>query len=99
MMQEHFRKFGKFGLVMGTIILPMVSYLYDIYILYIFNNILYFIQITSEGGHTVDIDELCDKIADGTDVDGSVFVSDESKNRLVKRLRDVVIDMVRLNYI
>lgn len=77
-MQEHFRKYAKFGMVMATMILPM---------------------LTAEGGHTVDIDAMCDDIKDGKDIDGSVFVSDESKKRLVKRLRDVIIDMVRLNYI
>lgn len=78
MMQDHFRKFARFGMILATVLLPM---------------------ITSDGGKTIDIDALCDDFKDGKDVDGSVFVSDESKNRLTCRLRDVVIDMVRLDYI
>lgn len=55
--------------------------------------------ITADSGNVVDIDELMDKFKDGEEFDGNVFVSQESQKRLTKRLRDVVIDMVRLNYI
>lgn len=78
MMMEHFHKFARFGMILATILLPM---------------------ITSDGGKTLDIDALCTDFNEGKNVDGSVFVSDESKNRLTIRLRDVVVDMVRLDYI
>lgn len=55
--------------------------------------------ITSSDGHAVDMDELCEKIKEGENVDGGVFVSEESRQRFTKRLHDVIIDMVRLDYI
>lgn len=78
MMQDHFRKYAKFGLILSTILLPM---------------------ITSDSGNAVDLDGLSDAIKNGEDVDQSVFVSEASLNRLNRRLRDVVADMVRLEYI
>lgn len=77
-MQDHFRKFGKFGMILSTMLLPMM---------------------TAESGMTVDLDALSDKVVDGGEFDGSVFVSEKSRNRLATRLRDVIIDMVRLDYI
>lgn len=77
-MQDHLRRFGKFGMIMATMLIPI---------------------ITSSDGHAVDMDELCEKIRDGEDADGSVFISEESRHRFTKRLRDVIIDMVRLDYI
>lgn len=56
-------------------------------------------MITADSGTVVDMDDLFDDVNNGKEVDANVFVSDESKKRLNKRLRDVVIDMVRLNYI
>lgn len=55
--------------------------------------------ITADSGNVVDMDEMMDKFKDGDDFDATVFISNESQKRLTKRLRDVVIDMVRLNYI
>lgn len=78
MMQDHFRKYAKFGLILSTILLPM---------------------ITSDSGNAVDLDGLSDAIKNGEDVDHHVFVSEASLTRLNKRLRDVVADMVRLEYI
>lgn len=77
-MQDHFRKYAKFGLILATILLPM---------------------ITSDAGNAVNLDELSDAIKNGEEVDSSVFVSEASLKRLNKRLRDVVADMVRLEYI
>lgn len=56
-------------------------------------------MITSDGGHAVDMDGLADAIQNGEEVDASVFVSEASLNRLNKRMRDVVADMARLEYI
>lgn len=56
-------------------------------------------MLTSDDGHVVDMDELCEKIKDGENVDAGVFISEESRQRFTKRLRDVIIDMVRLDYI
>lgn len=78
LMQDHFQKFGKFGMIMAAMLLPM---------------------LTATGGHSVDIDSLCDGIKEGKDIDAEVFISDESRQRLVNRLRGVVIDMVHLGYI
>ncbi|XP_055302585.1 uncharacterized protein LOC129568559 [Sitodiplosis mosellana] len=77
LMMEHFRKFAKFGLVLSTVLLPM---------------------ITSEIGSGLDLDGMGDKASgDGTNSDN--FISEESRNKLNKRLRDVIIDMARLEYI
>lgn len=76
-MIEHFRKFAKFGLVLSTVLLPM---------------------ITSEIGSGLDLDAMGDDPSkeDGTNSDN--FISEKSRNKLNKRLRDVVIDMDRLDY-
>lgn len=78
MMQDHFRKYARFGLIMASMLLPM---------------------ITSDSGSPVDMDGLSDAIKNGEEIDANIFVSVESLNRLNKRLRDVVADMVRLEYI
>lgn len=91
LMQEHFRKFGKFGLIMATALLPI---------------------ITQECGSGFDLDVLAEQIEemkakdfmkdDSKDAiqDFSFFNSSESARvKFHKRLRDVVIDMVRLEYI
>ena len=77
LMMEHFRKFAKFGLVLSTVLLPM---------------------ITSETGSGLDLDGMTDNSSgDGTNSDN--FISEKSRNKLHKRLRDVIIDMARLEYI
>lgn len=77
-MMEHFRKFARYGLLMATGILPM---------------------ITADRGNVVDMDDLFNDINNGKEIDASVFITESSQLRLNKRLRDVVVDMVRLNYI
>lgn len=77
-MQEHFRKYARFGLIMSSMLLPM---------------------LTSDSGTVVDLDGLSDAIKNGEEVDASVFTSEASLTRMYKRLRDVVADMVRLEYI
>lgn len=78
MMHDHFWKYGKFGLILATMLLPMM---------------------TADSGTAVDMDALCEKINDGEHVDGSVFVSEKSQSRLATRLRGVIVDMDRFNYI
>lgn len=73
-MLEHFRKFGKFGLLLATMLLPM---------------------LTSVQGNAVDLDDL----ANGGKFDVNIFISDSSRSKFKKRLRDVIFDMVRLEYI
>lgn len=55
--------------------------------------------ITADSGNVVDMDEMMAKFEEGKDFDAKIFMSQESQKRFAKRLRDVVIDMVRLNYI
>lgn len=78
-MLEHFRKFARFGLVLSTVLLPM---------------------ITSEIGSGLDLDAIggtAESNEDGSNSNN--FISDGSKTSLMQRLRDVIIDMVRLEYI
>lgn len=77
-LQEHFRKYAKFGLILSTVLLPMM---------------------TSEDGYTLNIDEIAENIENGVELDKNLFISKNSHNKFNERLRDVVIDMVRLGYI
>ncbi|XP_055296576.1 uncharacterized protein LOC129565584 [Sitodiplosis mosellana] len=86
-MLEHFRKYAKFGLVLSTVLLPM---------------------ITTDRGNGLDLDELAVKFEKNKennfenkeDLDAfNSFISDNSRIKFNKRLRDVVIDMVRLGYV
>lgn len=86
-MQEHLRKYAKFGLILSAVLLPM---------------------ITSDKGSIVDLDEIANNVEKGKesnfennkdlDVFDSLF-SENSRQKFNKRLRDVVVDMVRLEYI
>lgn len=78
-MQEHFRKFGKIGLVFATAVLPV---------------------ITAEKGNAIDLDEAANNMANNKGADAfDGFVSEKSREKFTKRMRDVVIDMVRLGYV
>lgn len=78
-MLEHFRKFGKFGLVLATILLPL---------------------LTKDGGQDIDLDGISDAVKSGeVDLNTNMFMTDSSTKRFNKRLREVVIDMARLEYI
>lgn len=77
-MMEHFRKFGKFGLILSTVVLPM---------------------ITSDIGCGLDFDGMNDDAPDGEATDSNDFISEKSRQKLNKRLRDVISDMVQLEYI
>lgn len=77
-MLEHFHRFAHFGLVLATVLLPMM---------------------TSDGSNAIDLDKISDDVKNGTELDANVFISNKSLTKLNKRLRDVVVDMVRLDYI
>lgn len=75
MMQDHFQKFGKLGLIFAMAILPV---------------------ITADEGNGIDLDELSER----TDLDEfEFFISENSRSKFNKRLRDVIVDMVQLGYI
>lgn len=78
-MLEHFHKFGKFGLVLAAILLPL---------------------LTKDSGKEIDLDGISDDVRAGqADLNTNIFMTDSSTKRFNKRLRDVVIDMARLEYI
>lgn len=77
-MLEHFRRFAKFGLILSTVLLPMIT----------------------SGGTGLDLDEISEDLNSGKLPDENPFMSDSAAlNRFNKRVRDVVADMVRLEYI
>lgn len=78
LMMEHFQKFAKFGLLLATMLLPM---------------------LTTQQGNGINLDEMAEKVEKGEEIDPTVFISDKSRSKFTKRMRDVVIDMVRLDYI
>lgn len=77
-MQKHLRKFGRYGLFMGSFMLPV---------------------ITMESGKSVDLEAKCEDFENRNGIDGNMFASNASADRLNKRLRDMVADIVRLEYI
>lgn len=77
-MLEHFHKFAHIGLILATVLLPM---------------------LTADAGNAIDLDKISDDVQNGTELDANVFISNKSLTKLNKRLRDVVVDMVRLEYI
>lgn len=85
LMEEHLRKFGKFGLIMASTLLP---------------------TITADRDRQMNLDEDSsnDKKIDGEPperpkLEDHPLISNSSMERLNKRLRDIAIDMVRLEYI
>lgn len=77
-MMEHFRKFGKFGLLMAAMLLPM---------------------ITNESGNVMDLDEIAAQVENGVEFDENIFINENTRDKYQKRMRDVIIDMSRLQYI
>ena len=56
--------------------------------------------LTKDSGIEVDLDGIADSVKTGQiDLDTNIFMTDASTKRFNKRLRDVVIDMARLEYI
>lgn len=56
-------------------------------------------MLTAEEGHAVDLDALSEDMNSGKEIDKNAFISENSRDILMKRMRDVVIDMVRLEYV
>lgn len=77
-MLEHFRKFAKFGLILSSVLLPM---------------------LTASNENDVDLDVLAEDAKNGKNLDKNHFITDNSRSKFTKRMRDVVADMVRLGYI
>lgn len=56
-------------------------------------------MLTTQQGNGVNLDEMAEKVEKGEHIDETIFISDKSRSKFTKRMRDVVIDMVRLDYI
>lgn len=56
-------------------------------------------MVSADKGNVVNMDEMFDELNNGGEIDENIFISEAFRNRLHKRMRDVIIDMVRLNYI
>lgn len=78
LMQEHLQKFAKFGLIMSTVLLPVITF---------------------DGEYRPNFEEIGENAEKGTLEDTNLLVSENSVRKLNKRFRDIVADMVRLNYI
>lgn len=74
-MIEHLRKFGKYGLIMATMVLTV---------------------ITADSGTRRNLNERSKLNVKRSSVE---FSSQIARHNYEKRLRDVIIDMVRLDYI
>lgn len=77
-MQEHLCKFGKYGLILAMLLLPV---------------------ITAERRGDINLDQMSEDSLNGNISDRNTYVSEKSCPKFNKRLRDVVIDMVRLEYV
>lgn len=78
MMLEHLRKFGKFGLLIASTVLPAMIHDSDV---------------------GVNLDEVAEDIANGQEMDADALMTEATKVRFYRRMRDVIIDMARLEYI
>lgn len=77
LMQLHFQKFAKYGLILAAIVLPI---------------------ITAERGIAIDLDQIANDNLTHVDM-FDTFISENSRSKFNKRMRDVVVDMIRLGYI
>lgn len=77
-MLDQFHEFGRFGLVMASMLLPMM---------------------TSQNGMADDLDEFAEQLNDGQKVDENTYMSKETRHISNRLLKDVVVDMARLEYI
>ena len=56
--------------------------------------------VTAEKGSAIDLDEAAKNMANNKSADDfDSFVSEKSREKFTKRMRDVVADMVRLGYV
>lgn len=86
LMMEHFHKFGRFGLIAATALLPIITS----------DNKqeINLDEMADEYNNYID-----DTVEKPKDEDMPTFVTKDSQEKFNKRMRGVVIDMVRLGYI
>lgn len=53
----------------------------------------------ADSGNAMNMDEMFDEVNKGGEIDASAFTSETSRDKFHKRMRDVFVDMDRLNYI
>lgn len=85
MMQEHFRRFGQFGLVLAMCLLPMITADRG--------------QELNLDEMSDKFSDYKNGSTEMPELEENPFVSTDSKSRFNKRMRGVVIDMARLGYI
>ncbi|XP_031627329.1 uncharacterized protein LOC116343426 [Contarinia nasturtii] len=79
LMLEHFHSLGKVGLILATVMLPIIM---------------------KDSAQEINLDEISeDVVGNKKELDASIFLSIESNKRYNQRLREIIIDMVRLEYI
>lgn len=76
-LDDHLIRFGKLGLIMAMILMPIVL---------------------SQADNVPDLDELSEQLESGSEVKGH-FSNEDTAERFNNRMRDVIIDMVKLGYI
>lgn len=55
--------------------------------------------VTTESGNGADLDEVSEQYTNGRPPTTNIFITDKTRNNFEKRLRDVIVDMARLEYI
>lgn len=55
--------------------------------------------MTNESGNGANLDQVAEQYKNGLPSRGSSFITDKTRSNFEKRLRDVVVDMLRLGYI
>lgn len=55
-------------------------------------------MITSDEDATPNLDELAENVENKFVIVDNVFITDKNKDTVSKRLRDIIVDMVQLNY-
>lgn len=78
LMQEHLRKFAKYGLILSTVLLPI---------------------ITLEDDYVTDFESIGESVENGSMMSPDEIITENSRRKLYKRLRDIVYDMITLRYI
>lgn len=78
MMLDHLKKRGKYGFILATVLLPV---------------------ITTETEYTLNLDKLGECAENGSLESGNMLISEKSLKKMHKRLRDIIDDMIRLEYI
>lgn len=56
-------------------------------------------MMTTVQGNAIDLDQIAEDFKDGKQIEWNIFISDKSRDKFNKRMRDVIVDMVRLDYI